>query len=233
MHQITTTTKAEAAYAELRARILDGSLAPGASLEQSTIAQDYGISTTPVREALRRLESEQLVVVKAHHGPRVAELSTSELHDLFAVRLELDPLAASLAATEATAAQMVQIRTIIEKRMDTPAERVAANRQFHRSIYQACANPVLAQVLDSLWNRCDRYRFLLLGSGDGLNVDEAEHHAMVDAMESRNAKEMRRLVRSHVASSYAKLEKLAEEFTSGQPGGKARDGMSVARGRVG
>ena len=58
--QPISTTKAEAAYAELRARILDGSLAPGSSLEQATIAERYGISTTPVREALRRLESEQI-----------------------------------------------------------------------------------------------------------------------------------------------------------------------------
>ena len=89
MRQLTTT-KAEAAYAELRARILDGSLAPGSSLEQAIIAEEYGISTTPVREALRRLESEQLVVVRAHHGPRVADLSAGELHNLYAVRIERD-----------------------------------------------------------------------------------------------------------------------------------------------
>jgi DNA-binding GntR family transcriptional regulator len=227
MRQITTTTKAEAAYAELRARILDGSMAPGTSLEQSTIAQDYGISTTPVREALRRLESEQLVVVKAHHGPRVAELSTSELHNLFAVRLELDPLAASLAAVEATPAQVVAIRGIIERPVDTAAEQVAANRQFHRSIYQACANPVLVQVLDSLWNRCDRYRFLLLASEHSLDLDEVEHHKMVEAMESRNAEQMRALVAAHVQRSYANLAELAEEYTSAQARRTAGDRISA------
>jgi DNA-binding GntR family transcriptional regulator len=223
MHPITTTTKAEAAYAELRARILDGSMAPGTSLEQATIAQDYGISTTPVREALRRLESEQLVVVKAHHGPRVAELSIAELHNLFAVRLELDPLAAALAAVEVTPGQVVAIRNIIDGHVATAAEQVAANREFHRSIYQACGNPVLVQVLDSLWNRCDRYRFLLLGSEDSLNRDEAEHHQMVEAMESHSADQMRQLVRMHVERSYAKLAKLAEDFTSAQARGTSWD----------
>lgn len=215
MRQISTT-KAEAAYAELRARILDGTLAPGSSLEQATIAEDYGISTTPVREALRRLESEQLVVVRAHHGPRVADLSPDELHHLFAVRLELDPLAASLAATEATDDEIAAIRAMLERPYATPAEVVAANREFHRAIYQACANPVLIQVLDSLWNRCDRYRFLLLDSDAGVHVDEEEHLGMVRALEARKAKDMQRLVRDHVERSYAKLAGLATSFTSAQ-----------------
>lgn len=222
--QPISTTKAEAAYAELRARILDGSLAPGSSLEQATIAQRYGISTTPVREALRRLESEQLVVVRAHHGPRVAELSTNELHHLFAVRLELDPLAASLAATEATPEQVRTIRGILQTPSTSAAGKVAANREFHRSIYRACGNPVLEQVLDSLWNRCDRYRFLLVGAEASDQTDEAEHHEMAQAMELRQAEVMRRLVSAHIQRSYAKLATLAEEYTDAHATGAAAVG---------
>lgn len=215
MRQLTTT-KAEAAYAELRARILDGSLAPGANLEQAIIAREYGISTTPVREALRRLESEQLVVVRPHHGPRVANLSADELHHLFAVRLELDPLAAELAADAATEQEVVAIRALVEAPFRTPAERVSANREFHRSIYEACGNPVLTQVLDSLWNRCDRYRFLLLRDDDSRDVHrhDAEHRAMVEALEARDGKVLRGLVRDHVDRSYHRISRLAQDFST-------------------
>jgi DNA-binding GntR family transcriptional regulator len=224
MRQLTTT-KAEAAYAELRARILDGSLAPGSSLEQAIIAEEYGISTTPVREALRRLESEQLVVVRAHHGPRVADLSAGELHNLYAVRLELDPLAAELAADAATDTELAAIRALVEAPFRTPAERVSANREFHRSIYEACGNPVLTQVLDSLWNRCDRYRFLLLSDADSGDVHrhDAEHRAMVAALESRDGTTLRGLVRDHVAHSYQQISRLAQDFST------ARTAEPVAR----
>lgn len=231
MRQISTT-KAEAAYGELRARILDGSLRPGSSLEQATIAESYGISTTPVREALRRLESEQLVVVRAHHGPKVADLSVDELRHLFAVRLELDPLAASLAATEASADEVQAIRRILDTPSDSPAGKVAANREFHRGIYQACGNPVLVQVLESLWNRCDRYRFLLVDSEATGEHDELEHHEMADAMAAREAEVMRRLVSAHIQRSYTKLAKLAEDYTLAQsaPAPRARVLMAEAIG---
>jgi DNA-binding GntR family transcriptional regulator len=215
MRQLTRT-KTEAAYADLRARILDGSLAPGVSLEQSIIAQEYGISTTPVREALRRLESEQLVVVRPHYGPRVADLSVDELHHLFAVRLELDPLAAELAADAATEQEVAAIRARVEAPFRTTAERVPANREFHRSIYEACGNPVLIQVLDSLWNRCDRYRFLLLRDEDSGDVHrhDAEHQAMAEALEAGDGRVLRGLVRDHVERSYHQISRLAKDFST-------------------
>jgi DNA-binding GntR family transcriptional regulator len=210
-------TKAEAAYAELRASILDGRLPPGSALDQAALAVSYQFSTTPVREALRRLEAEQLVVVQAHRGPRVAPLSPPELHHLFAVRLELDPLAASLAATEATDAQVAATRALAGRAVSSIAERVATNRDFHRSIYVACGNPVLTQILDSLWNRCDRYRFLLVDSSVSLEHADAEHLAMAEPVAAHDAHKLWTLVRGHVEHSYGQLAKLADEFTRIQP----------------
>jgi DNA-binding GntR family transcriptional regulator len=108
---------------------------------------------------------------------------------------------------------------------------VAANREFHRAIYRACGNPVLVQVLDSLWNRCDRYRFLLVGADSGDDSDDAEHHAIADAMESRKAKVMRQLVAVHIDRSYRKLAKLAEDYTVAHPmsGPARRAGVSAAK----
>lgn len=211
-----STTKAEAAYAELRAGILDGTLQPGMALDQGALAQSYNISTTPIREALRRLEAEQLVVVKAHIGPRVAPLSLPELNDLFAVRLELDPLAAALAASAASADEVATVRSMLERPVASSAERVATNREFHRAIYLACGNPVLVQVLDSLWNRCDRYRFLLVNSDADLRHADFEHLAMADALAAHAPKQLRKLVRSHIEHSYAQLAELARQFTAGE-----------------
>jgi DNA-binding GntR family transcriptional regulator len=216
---VVTATKGEAVYQELRSGILDGSLPPGFWLDQKALAEGYAVSTTPVREALRRLEAEQLVVVKAHHGPRVAPLSVQELHYLFKVRLELDPLAGRLAAELATDEQRAAVRQLLERKHESPAERVSTNRAFHRSIYEASGNPVLIQVLQSLWNRCDRYRFLLSTAHDREHEaqEEHDHEAMVEALEKGDGDRLHELLRQHMERSYRNLVALAEEFTTLSP----------------
>jgi DNA-binding GntR family transcriptional regulator len=216
---VVIATKAEAVYKELRAGILDGSLPPGFWLDQKALAEGYAVSTTPVREALRRLEAEQLVVVRPHHGPRVAPLSVQELHYLFQVRLELDPLAGRLAADLATDEQRAGVRRLLERTHESAAERVFRNRDFHRAIYEACGNPVLVQVLQSLWNRCDRYRFLLATSHDAEHEaqEERDHDAMVSALEQGDGDRLHDLVRQHIERSYRNLVALAEEFTTLSP----------------
>jgi DNA-binding GntR family transcriptional regulator len=213
---LLSATKAEAVYQDLRTRILDGSLQPGSNLDQKALAEEYSISTTPIREALRRLESEHLAVVKAHHGPRVAPLSVQELHYLFAVRLQLDPLAGRLAANAPIVEREAIARLHEEHSWETPAERVSVNRQFHRAIYDACGNPVLIQVLESLWNRCDRYRFLLAEAHNDVYHDqeEHEHSAIVSALKEGNGDDVEVLLREHIQNSYQHLVSLAEDFTA-------------------
>lgn len=213
---IFSATKAEAVYQEIRDRILDGTMLPGSALDQKALADQYRISTTPIREALRRLESEHLVTVKAHHGPRVAPLSTEELRYLFAVRLELDPLAGELAAQAPQEERDAIAHLLDQQSSQTPNEVVMANREFHRAIYVACGNPVLVQVLDSLWNRCDRYRFLLANSADGAQHgdEEHEHAAMATALQDGDGKALRKLLHEHIQHSYERLSTLAEEFTN-------------------
>lgn len=203
-------TKADAAYVELRSAILDGTLQPGSLLDQGLIAERLGISTTPVREALRRLEAEHLVVAEAHRDAIVARLSLDELHHLYAVRLVLDPLAARLAAQEADSERLSRIEALAMPDSGGALAQVRANREFHRLIYTASGNPILGQTLDSLWNRCDRYRFLLVESPDEPLEDLEEHHEIAGQLRNRNAEACYSLMHSHVSESYKKLAKLAE-----------------------
>ena len=95
-------TKSDLAYTRVRGLILSGELAPGAVLPQAALAQQIGISTTPLREALRRLKQEGLVELDAHRDARVRPLDATEARDLLELRRSLDPLAASLAAQRRT-----------------------------------------------------------------------------------------------------------------------------------
>src|SRR5579875_243592 len=95
-------TKSEAAYHLVRERVMDGRLAPGTVLDQEALAREMGLSTTPVREALRRLEAEGLVSQRAHFAIRIPELSRREFSDVYAIRTLLDPEAARLACRRRT-----------------------------------------------------------------------------------------------------------------------------------
>ena len=119
------STKSDFAYLTLRHRILSGEFAPGQVLNQATLARTIGISTTPLREALRRLKSEGLVELGAHRDARVTDLSAEEARDLLEIRRSLDPLAAALAAERRTTADitresLLSAQARIEETLDAP-----------------------------------------------------------------------------------------------------------------
>jgi DNA-binding GntR family transcriptional regulator len=158
--RLAIQSKTEAVYVELRRRILEGGLLPGSSINQEQIAVELGVSTTPVREALRRLEAEGLVTAFAHREVVVSQLEPAELASIYEVRECLDALAVSLAAERRTDEDGAAIAEAMERaaaRTDGN-DAVAENRRFHTAVYRASHNPVLIELLDALWDRSDRYR---------------------------------------------------------------------------
>src|SRR3954470_19761227 len=107
-------TKSDLAYTQVRDLILSGELEPGAVLPQAALARTIGMSTTPLREALRRLKQEGLVELDAHRDARVARLDAAEARDLVELRQSLDPLAASLAADRRTEDELVAVQAALE-----------------------------------------------------------------------------------------------------------------------
>jgi DNA-binding GntR family transcriptional regulator len=217
---VVNTTKTDAAYGELRRGILHGSIPPGAFLEQEVLAAQLQLSTTPVREALRLLEAEGLVESVAFRKVRVTLLSRRELRELYLVRQNLDPLAASLAASAATDEQIARTQQILLTGELKSEERLIMNREFHRSIYVASGNSVLIDFLDSLWDRADRYRFVLAQlppeSPDAVPANPAAadkmHLAMVDALIRRDAEELSALMRDHLTGSILHLDMLSDDL---------------------
>lgn len=205
------TTKADAAYVEIHRRIVEGELPPGTVLDQGALARDLNVSTTPVREALRRLEMEKLVEMSAHRDARVVPVSPQDFRYLYEVRLALDPLAAGLAAERATKAEIDAIVRLANARGRTALKQAAVNRRFHRAVYSACHNPVLVGELDSLWDRTDSYRLALLSAYPGEAVlANNEHASIAAAVKSRDADQVRALVRLHLKDSFSKVETLME-----------------------
>lgn len=201
-------TKADMAYWEVRGEILDGTLPPGTSIDQEALASRLGLSTTPVREALRRLESERLVVGRAHRDTVVAGLSQKLMDDTNAVRVHLDPLAAALAAESARPEELAEIAELARAATsDNPAEQLHRNRALHRAIYVACANEVLIEILDPLWDRIDRYRLITIKEQRDAARLRAEHIELADALVARDGDLAAELMREHITGAHERIRK--------------------------
>jgi DNA-binding GntR family transcriptional regulator len=201
-------TKSDLAYALVRDKILTGEYGPGAVLNQATLARELGISTTPLREALRRLKSEGLVELDAHRDARVTGLSAEEARDLLEMRRALDPLAACMAAERRATSDIAAMRTAFGRLkplpdLPSPADLVA-HREFHRAIYTASHNELLIATLDGLWDKADRNRMVgLQDKRDQPARDdtEAEHRALLDAVIAGDGRLAAKVMREHIHGS--------------------------------
>jgi DNA-binding GntR family transcriptional regulator len=201
-------TKSDLAYTRLRALILSGDLAPGAVLPQAALASTIGISTTPLREALRRLKQEGLVELDAHRDARVRPLDAAEARDLLELRRSLDPLAASLAAERRTDADLTDVRAALDGLEALSAQPSAAelesHHRFHAAIHRASHNALLVETLDGLWVKTDRYRRHGLEAGrsdEELEARATEHRGLFEAVRNGDPELAAELMRRHVETS--------------------------------
>ncbi|MDT9591560.1 GntR family transcriptional regulator [Nocardioides zeae] len=202
-------SKNQYAYDEIKRRILTDDLAAGSVVSQERIAAELGISTTPVREALKRLASEGLVRLDTHRDARVTALSPEEARSLYEVRQAVDPLAAALAAERRTDDDLAEIgRTLAALDPITAAgdlDALAAHRAFHRAVYRASHNEPLVEVLEGLWDKADRYRQVGLRAQADSEEDvarvRAEHQALADAVVAGDTARAEQVMRDHVAHS--------------------------------
>jgi DNA-binding GntR family transcriptional regulator len=149
----------------IRERILAGYYVAGTRLDQQTLIEDLGASLIPVRESLRQLEVEGLVQIHPHRGAFVAELSITDLKEIYLVREVLEETAAQLAVPNLSVRKLEDLGVLIE-RMERATEAgdyaqlFDLNRAFHFAIYEASANSLLIQMIGGLWDRSRRYRQL-------------------------------------------------------------------------
>jgi DNA-binding GntR family transcriptional regulator len=206
------TTKADGAYLEMRNQILRGLLEPGSRVDYMQLSASLGVSITPLREALRRLEADHLVIRNAHRDVVIAPLTREEASELVAVRGELDLLAARLAAAEMTPRELAGAHELIASQDEKEALRylvdaglpVAAggmpsvNRAFHRMVYCGSHNQVLIQYRDAISTRAERYVIM----ARQLNTVPPEHYRLMHAkllaaLEARDPEAAAEMMRAH------------------------------------
>jgi DNA-binding GntR family transcriptional regulator len=186
---------------ELRRRIIDGDYGPGHRLTEDRLADDFGVSRNPVREAIRMLEREGFLIAHPRRGAVVASISPRDVENLFDVRLSLEALAAQLAALRVDAAGVSTLGELIAKAADasTAADLSALNTAFHAEICRLSGNTLLVGIMDSL---DDRLRWVYRQSAEKRAPDSwAEHEVLAAAICAGDAEAAAHAARAHVLAA--------------------------------
>lgn len=191
------------AYRFLRERIVSLELAPASVLDEQALADAIGVGLTPVRQALRRLAWESLVVILPRRGTIVADLHPADIENIFEMRLELEALAAELAAGRATAAELAGLERLMERTREalaggTPDNLIALDRETHGALWAASGNAQLERTLDWLYVHVLRLWNYALPRIEGIPALTADHLAIVDAVREGDAATARRRMHDHV-----------------------------------
>ncbi|MFN3854527.1 MAG: GntR family transcriptional regulator [Phreatobacter sp.] len=198
-----TTTLAE----RLRGAIMRGELEPGSKLVLDRMRASFGVSLSPLREALCRLEREGLVEAEDQRGYRVAPVSADNLTEVIRLRVELEGLAAREAILHGDAAWEGRILSALHQlgRLPpgprTPEQQEVweqRHRAFHAELISACRMPLLQQFCETLHDQSDRYRRIFLKDHAPDRDVPAEHAAIAEAMIDRRAEDATRLLRDHI-----------------------------------
>lgn len=193
---------ADHAYERLKQLILTNDLQPGIELREATLAESTGFGRTPIREALARLVRDGFVDVRPRQGYRVSTVSLTRVRELFEMRLLLEPVAAELAATRASDADIAALAELAGRHYDGGSnyeDFLRDNREFHVRLALAAGNTILARSLRTLLEEMQRLHFVSLGR----SVSEPlhQHHELYDAVRSRNPALARAIVEEQIEAS--------------------------------
>lgn len=193
------------AYELLLAAIQNGKLPPGSRLREIDLADQFGISRTPVREALKRLETQGLVSHERHHGAVVAQLDYSGIAELYFLREVLEGAAARLAATHATQTEIEVMKDMVAYDrgfLEQPTELAERNRLFHHQVHLSSRNRYLLSALENMRTSLVLLAGTTLAAATrGLHSVE-EHEVMVDAIERHDPDAAEEAARKHIRNAF-------------------------------
>ncbi len=206
---------AEAAYARIREMIIALELAPASLVDERALAERLGLGLTPVRQALRRLEWENFVVILPRRGTLVADMNREDLGRIFELRSELESLAARLAASNASPEEIAAMRAILRRTADAlasgrddPRRLIELDRELHRAVAVASSNHMLERTLEWLYGHVLRLWNVSLDEVPGLAAAVGAHEVLVDAIERGEGDRSAELMRAHVGhfqTTFARL----------------------------
>ncbi|AQA02881.1 hypothetical protein BVC93_11045 [Mycobacterium sp. MS1601] len=187
-HPIQVATVGDEVYRRLRAAITAGTVAPGTKISIRSLADAFSVSTMPVREALRRLESDGLVVF-GRRSITVANMTAEQVTQVFRIRLQLETLASEWAIHQVTDDDVDDLRDILTK-MDRDDIAVdewrSLNQDFHRRFYDCARSPDLLELIGRVWDKVEPFMAIYASSVEDFTEAHRQHLEILDAIAARD-----------------------------------------------
>ena len=205
INQQEYTPLRDVVFNTLRQAIIKGDLKPGERLLEIQLADKLGVSRTPVREAIRKLELEGLVTMVPRRGTTVLGITKKHLKDVLEIRSALEELALELACRRVTPEQyeeLVRLEALLEAKQDSDNafELSDIDEKFHEQIYQATNNPRLIQLLANLREQMYRYRLEYMKAKDKRPRLIQEHQQIIKALKNKDSKAGRKAIYDHIVN---------------------------------
>ncbi len=202
--EVSAKVDGEVIFRVLRGEILAGVHPPGTALREVVISERFGVSRTPVREALSRLQHERLLE-RAARGLQVPQIDPQEVIQIYDLRVMLEEEAAGQAAQERGSADVIRLEALVERdrALSDPDDqtRINLNQEFHVALWGASHNPVLMDLLARLSTHLIHTPRSTLSVGNRWEESLNEHEALVCAVSDRRAEDARRIARTHMETA--------------------------------
>ena len=196
---LVVPTLSEEVYKHLREKIIKGEFSPGEKVSIRKIADMYGVSTMPAREALKRLQSEGFITAE-RRSTVVKRLSTKELIEIFMIRKTLEKMAIEWAFSNIGKKELIALENLV-KEMDqkaNPLEWNDLNKQFHFKLYSYSYSAPLLELLEKTWGRVEPYMNIYASSSHHLEESQQEHYKMIELLAKRNLDGLIQLTMEHI-----------------------------------
>jgi DNA-binding GntR family transcriptional regulator len=193
----------EIVYEELKMQILTGKIIPGTRMMEVELAEDMGVSRTPIREAIRKLEKEGLVTIEPRKGAYASQISTDDMVEILEVRQNMEGLAAFFAASRMKPEQLRVLREVEEaynKAVEdgNTAEMIRYDSKFHKLIVESSNNKILIKMVEQLQETVLRFRYLYYDDFKRAEKMPEEHQMIVDAIANKNSEAARNAADFHI-----------------------------------
>lgn len=194
-------TVADSVYGWIKDAIVDGTFRPGEHIAQERLTELLGVSRTPVRDAMKRLEAEGLVVSKPHCGVVVFDVTEDQLMEIYEIRILLEQYCAGKACLRASEDEIDQIEQDNYAMMSFPStsqQFMAGDRRFHRDLCLLSGCTSTIEILENLWTRCEAFKAIYY-SIDGKADNTLEEHArIIQAFRNRDAETVKAIINLHL-----------------------------------
>ena len=200
-----TISLAEQVFDRLENDILTGKYQRGDVLTELKLVTDLGVSRTPVREALHRLEQEHVIEITSK-GILILGVTEQDLEDIFAIRLRIEGMASAFAAKNMNAAQLNELKEMLELQefyvaKQDPERIKTMDSKFHQLIYRYCGSAVLNDTLLPLHKKVQKYRRASVENNSRAQQSASEHRAIYEAIEAGNAELAEKYTTEHIANA--------------------------------